>query len=103
MLVVVFLVIMGRECELTGKGTQVGNRVSHSNRKTKRKFFQNLQKLSLFSEKLNKKLRLKIAISTLRIIEKKGGIDDFILGMRKDKMKPKALYLRKQILKKCQN
>lgn len=89
---------MGRRCDLTGKKAQVGNKVSHSNRKTKRSFLPNLQKFSLFSPALNRKLKLKIAVSTLRIIERKGGIDEFLLNASKAKLTEKGLYLQKQLV-----
>ena len=38
---------MSRVCELTGKGRQVGNNVSHANNKTKRTFLPNLQNVTL--------------------------------------------------------
>ncbi len=89
---------MGIICELTGKRPQVGNNVSHSNRKTKRRFIPNIQQFCLFSKKLNKKLKVKIAISTLRAIEKKGGIDEFLLSMDNRNLASKGLYFKKQII-----
>ncbi|MBQ4874955.1 MAG: 50S ribosomal protein L28 [Rickettsiaceae bacterium H1] len=90
---------MSKKCDLTGKCAQVGNKVSHSNRKTKRRFFANLQIFSLFSSALNRKLCFKLAVSTLRIIEKKGGIDEFLLNARNSKLTKKGLYFKKQLLK----
>ena len=43
---------MSRICELTGKGRQVGNNVSHANNKTKRTFLPNLQNVTLISDSL---------------------------------------------------
>ena len=43
---------MSRVCELTGKGRQVGNNVSHANNKTKRTFLPNLQNVTLISDAL---------------------------------------------------
>lgn len=92
---------MGKECDLTGKRVQSGNNVSHSRRRTKRTFAINLHRFSLFSAKLNRKLPLRISIRALRILEKKGGIDDFLLGAPNHKLPAKALHLKKQLLK-CQ-
>ena len=51
---------MARRCPVTGKGVQVGNNVSHSNRKTKRRFLPNLQTISLLSDTVGAiRLRLK--------------------------------------------
>jgi large subunit ribosomal protein L28 len=63
---------MSRICELTGKRAVVGNKVSHSNRKTKRKFNPNLIEKNFFIPEENKWIRLKIAASALRTINKKG-------------------------------
>ncbi len=90
---------MARKCDLTGQKPVVGNKVSHSNRKTKRRFLPNLHVLSLFSQRLNRKLRLKISIKTLRIVEKKGGIDNFLLEAPDRKLTTQAMYYKKQLLK----
>ena len=71
---------MTRKCDLTGKLVITGNNVSHANNKTKRRFIPNLQNVSLYSDKLGKKLKFRIATSTLRTIEKNGGIDTFLLN-----------------------
>ena len=41
---------MSRRCELTGKAAQVGHKVSHSNRKTKRRFLPNLLNVTVISD-----------------------------------------------------
>ena len=69
---------MTRKCDLTGKLVVTGNNVSHANNKTKRRFIPNLQNVSLYSDKLGKKLKFRIAASTLRTVEKNGGIDSLI-------------------------
>ena len=51
---------MARRCELTGKGTLVGNNVSHANNKTKRIYRPNLQTIDLVSEALGNSYKLKI-------------------------------------------
>jgi large subunit ribosomal protein L28 len=63
---------MARVCDITGKRTQVGNKVSHSNNKTKRKFYPNLQKKKFFIAEENKWVTLKVSTSGLRSINKKG-------------------------------
>ena len=70
---------MTKKCDLTEKHSMTGNNVSHANNKTKRKFFPNLQTVSLYSEQLGSKLSFKVAASTLRTVEKSGGIDKFLL------------------------
>jgi large subunit ribosomal protein L28 len=63
---------MARVCDLTGKRTQVGNRVSHANNKTKRKFFPNLQKKRFFIPEEDAWVTLKVSTSALRNITKNG-------------------------------
>jgi len=63
---------MSRVCEISGKRVMVGNNVSHSNIKTKRKFVPNLQKKRFFIAEENKWITLKVAVSTMRTIDKKG-------------------------------
>ena len=63
---------MARVCELTGKKVMVGNKVSHSNRKTKRKFYPNLFTKRFFLPEEKKWITLKISTSALRTINKNG-------------------------------
>ncbi|MCO5248588.1 MAG: 50S ribosomal protein L28 [Chitinophagales bacterium] len=63
---------MARFCELTGKGPMTGNKVSHSNIKTKRKFNPNLQKKKLFVPELDRWIEVKLSTQALRTINKKG-------------------------------
>ena len=70
---------MARRCELSGKGVQTGNNVSHANNKTRRRFLPNLRTRRLFSELLGEGVRLRIATSTLRSVEKNGGLDGYLL------------------------
>lgn len=63
---------MARICEITGKKRMVGNNVSHSNRRTKRKFYPNLLKKKLFLEEENRWVTLKVSAAGLRTINKKG-------------------------------
>ncbi|MBM3185759.1 MAG: 50S ribosomal protein L28 [Bacteroidetes bacterium] len=63
---------MSRVCQLTGKSVMVGNNVSHSNRKTKRRFYPNLVTKKFFVPEDNSFITLKISTSALRTINKKG-------------------------------
>ena len=76
---------MARRCTLTRKGVLTGNNVSHANNKTRRRFLPNLQSRRLFSETLGQTVRLRIAASTLRTIEKRGGLDGFLLFATSDR------------------
>ena len=63
---------MSRVCQITGKKAMVGNNVSHSNKKTKRKFNVNLVKKKFFIPEENKWITLKLSTSAIRTINKKG-------------------------------
>ena len=63
---------MSRVCQLTGKRTISGHHVSHSNIKTKRKFYPNLQEKRFFVPELNIWIKLKVSTSAIRTITKKG-------------------------------
>jgi large subunit ribosomal protein L28 len=91
---------MSRKCELLAIGVMTGNKVSHSNRKTRRRFLPNLKEVSLKSEVLGCDLSLKIATSTLRTVNKFGNIDNFLVNYRNAKLTESAQKLRRQIKKK---
>lgn len=63
---------MSRICDLTGKRPMVGNHVSHSNHKTRRRFLPNLHKKRFFVPELNEWIELKVCTTALRTIDKKG-------------------------------
>jgi large subunit ribosomal protein L28 len=63
---------MSRRCELSGKGVLVGNRVSHSNVKSKHRFFPNLQKKRFWSTEKNRFVTVRVATSAIRTIDKMG-------------------------------
>lgn len=63
---------MARICEITGKKMLSGNKVSHSNIKTRRKFHPNLQKKKFYIPEEDKWITLTVSASALRTINKKG-------------------------------
>lgn len=63
---------MSRICDLTGKKLMFGNNVSHSNIKTRRKFYPNLQTKRFFIPEEDTWIVLKVSTSALRTINKKG-------------------------------
>ena len=91
---------MSRRCELTGKGTMVGNNVSHANNKTKRIYRPNLQTIDLVSEALGNSYKLKIAMNTLRSVDKIGGLDAYLLKSKDSVLSIKARRLKRAIAKK---
>ncbi|GJM34324.1 MAG: 50S ribosomal protein L28 [Saprospiraceae bacterium] len=63
---------MSRICQLTGKRPISGNNVSHSNRKTKRRFLPNLQKKRFFIPETEQWVTLKVSSHAMRTISKLG-------------------------------
>ncbi len=63
---------MARVCDLTGKTSMKGHYVSHSNVKTIRRFYPNLQLKKFFVPELDQWIQLKVSTSAMRTIDKKG-------------------------------
>ena len=63
---------MSKICEITGKKVISGNNVSHSNIKTKRKFYPNLQTKKFYIPEEDKWISLKVSAAGIRTINKKG-------------------------------
>jgi large subunit ribosomal protein L28 len=91
---------MARRCALTGTDTQFGHNVSHSNRKTNRRFSPNIQSVSLHSEALGRDVTLRITTRALRTVTKKGGLDRFLLDTDDRKLPTPALRLKNQVRKR---
>ena len=91
---------MARRCEVTGKGVQTGNNVSHANNKTRRRFLPNLVSVTLISEALNQSFRLRISANALRSVEHRGGLDAFLMKAGNEDLSQRARLLKKQIAKK---
>ena len=88
---------MSRRCPMIGKGVQVGNKVSHANNKTKRRFLPNLQQASLMSDALGAVVRLRLTVNALRTVEHNGGIDAYLLGTSNAKLPAEAQRLKRRI------
>src|SRR2546421_9141437 len=91
---------MSRRCDLTGKGPQVGHKVSHSNIKTKRRFLPNLLNVTLMSDSLGRSVRLRICANALKTVDHRGGLDAFLIKASDADLSKKALELKRQIQKK---
>ena len=81
---------MSRVCQLTGKRPITGNNVSHSNRKTKRRFLPNLFKKRFYVPETDQWVTLKVCGQALRTIDKLG-IYQYI---KKQQAKGKALDIK---------
>jgi large subunit ribosomal protein L28 len=91
---------MSRRCELTGKTAQTGHKVSHSNRKTKRRFLPNLCSVTLISDALERPVKLRISANALKSVDHRGGLDAFLRKAKEDELSPKARDLKREIEKK---
>ena len=94
---------MSRRCELTGKGVQSGNLVSHSNRKTRTRFLPNLVNVTLTSDALARAVRLRISAAALRSVEHRGGLDAFLAKAPDEELSQDARRLKREIAKKLES
>jgi large subunit ribosomal protein L28 len=91
---------MSRRCELTGKGAQVGHRVSHSNVKTKRRFLANLVNVTMMSDALGRSVKLRISTNALKTVDRRGGLDAFLIKAKEDELSQRAREIRREVHKK---
>jgi large subunit ribosomal protein L28 len=91
---------MSRRCELTGKAVQSGNKVSHSNRKTRTRFLPNLCQVTLISDSLARSVRLRVAAAALRSVEHRGGLDNFLIKASDEQLSQGAVELKREIKKR---
>jgi large subunit ribosomal protein L28 len=91
---------MSRRCELTGKMALTGHKVSHSNRKSKRRFLPNLCNVTLISDTLGRSVRLRITANALKSVDHRGGLDAFLLKAKDAELAPRVLELKRQIARK---
>jgi large subunit ribosomal protein L28 len=90
---------MARRCEVTGKGVQSGNNVSHANNKTRRRFLPNLHVVSLISEALGRDVTLRVSSHGLRSVEHNGGIDNWLIKTKDELLSRDALTIKRKIKK----
>ena len=91
---------MSRRCELTGKAVLTGNNVSHANNKSRRRFLPNLNEVTLISDALGQKVRLRITSHALRSVEHRGGLDKFLLKARDSELSAPRPAVKRQIEKR---
>ena len=90
---------MSRRCMITGKSVMSGNNVSHALNRTKRKFVPNLQDTSLYSEALERRVKVRASAAGLRTVEHKGGLDAFLKGTAKTKLDPALRSVKEEVEK----
>ncbi len=92
---------MARRCDFTGKGVQAGNNVSHAKNRTRRRFLPNLQESSLMSDALGQTVQVRLTTNAIRTVEKRGGLDAYLLSTADADLGKKALVLKRRIKKKA--
>jgi len=90
---------MTRRCELTGKLPMSGQLRSHAENKTKRTFRPNLVNVTLMSDTLKRRIRLKISAHALRSVEHRGGLDQFLIKAKSDELSDRCRSLKREIEK----
>ncbi|WP_414464178.1 50S ribosomal protein L28 [Hyphomicrobium sp. B1] len=90
---------MTRRCELMGTLPLSGNLRSHAENKTKRTFRPNLCHVTLMSELLGRKVRLRVSARALKSVEHRGGLDAFLLKANNNELSQTCLKLKREIQK----
>jgi large subunit ribosomal protein L28 len=75
--------------------------VSHSNIKTKRRFLPNLCNVTFISDALGRNVRLRVSTNAIKSVDHRGGLDAYLLKARDSELSPRALELKRQIVKKA--
>jgi large subunit ribosomal protein L28 len=91
---------MSRRCELSGKIRQIGHKVSHSNRKTKRRFQPNLLNVTLMSDALGRSVKMRVSAHAFKTVDHRGGLDAYLMKASDAELSKQALDLKRQIKKK---
>lgn len=90
---------MTRRCELTGKLPMSGNLRSHAENKTRRVFRPNLCDVTLLSETLKRKVRLRVSAHALKSIEHRGGLDAYLAKAKDAELSDRCRKLKREIEK----
>ncbi|KDQ09559.1 hypothetical protein BOTBODRAFT_178942 [Botryobasidium botryosum FD-172 SS1] len=80
-----------------GKTIRYGNNVPHSMHKTRRTWLPNIQTKRLYSETLGEHVRLEVTARTLRTIDKYGGLDAYLLGVKDTLLSHEGMRMRVMI------
>lgn len=93
---------MSRVCEITGTRPFSGNKVSHSNIKTRTKWFPNLKTKKYVFSSLGQTLRLSLTARAIRTVDKQGGIEKAVLSAKETNLSDRLLKVRRALIKKSQ-
>jgi large subunit ribosomal protein L28 len=90
---------MTRQCELTGKLPLFGQKRSHAENKSKRTFRPNLCNVTLTSDTLNRRVKLRVSAHALKSVEHRGGLDAYLAKAKDEELSPKCVKLKREIAK----
>jgi large subunit ribosomal protein L28 len=90
---------MTRRCELSGKLPLSGQLRSHAENKTKRTFRPNLCRVTLLSDALQRKVRLRVSAHALRSVEHRGGLDAYLMKAHDGELSIRCQRLKREIAK----
>lgn len=90
---------MSRRCDFIGKGVQAGNNVSHAHNKTRRRFLPNMQQISLLSDSLGQSISVRLSVRAIRTIEKKGGLDAYLMATPTARLGKTARDIKRRVRK----
>ena len=88
---------MSRVCELSGKGPMSGNKVSHANNKSRRRFLPNLNDVTMISDILGQSFKLRVSAAALRTVDHRGGLDAFLAKAKDDELSIKKDIAKAQV------
>ncbi|MEO1206813.1 MAG: 50S ribosomal protein L28 [Pseudomonadota bacterium] len=88
---------MTRQCELTGVLPLSGQKRSHAENKSKRKFRPNLCNVTLISDTLQRSFRLRITAKALKTVEHRGGLDAFLTKAKDGELSDKCKRIKRDI------
>ena len=91
---------MSRVCEMSGVGPLTGNKVSHSNRKTRTRWLPNLKKKKYVIAELGRTVSITLSTRSIRTIDKLGGIVPALLNQREENFSQQLMRLKRDLLKK---
>ena len=90
---------MAQVCELTGKRPAYGNKVSHSNRKTRTRWMPNLRSKKYEVPELKQTISLLLSTRAIRTIDKFGGITPAVMNAKESLLSPRLQSVRNKIYK----
>ena len=91
---------MSRRCELSGVGVLYGNKVSHSQRKTRRRFEPNIRVVRFKSNVTGQEYKFMINAKCIRSVDKLGGFDEYMMSISQNVLSDNAKYVKRIIIEK---